>query len=77
MKNLGGDSPARTAVRFEINGAHSLIRNLVPMREKDPGLAATMVEQLFDNALLAAGYMENPGSMVGRMNLLLERLSSA
>lgn len=77
MKNLGGDSPASAAVRFEINGSHSLIRNLVSMREKDPGLAATMVEQLFDNALLAAGYMENPGSMVGRMNLLLERLSSA
>ena len=76
INRLGGDSEARPAVRLEINGSHSLIRNLASMREKDPELAATIAEQLFDNAVLAAGYMENPGSMVGRMNSLLERLSS-
>ena len=53
-----------------------LIKNLASMREKDTEFAAIIVEQLFDNALLAAGYMENPGSMVGRINKLLERLSS-
>ena len=76
INRLGGDSEVRPAVRLEINGSHSLIRNLGSMREKDPELAATIAEQLFDNAVLAAGYMENPGSMVGRMNSLLERLAS-
>ncbi len=76
MKNLNADAEMRSVVRLEINGNHALIKNLASMREKDGEFAAVIVEQLFDNALLAAGYMENPGSMVGRINKLLERLSS-
>ena len=76
MKNLNADADMRSVVRLEINGNHALIKNLVSMREKDTEFAGIIVEQLFDNALLAAGYMENPGSMVGRINTLLERLSS-
>ena len=76
MKNISAGADMRSVVRLEINGDHALIKNLAPMREKDGEFAAIIVEQLFDNALLAAGYMENPGSMVGRINRLLERLSS-
>ena len=76
MKNINAGADMRSVVRLEINGNHALIRNLVSMREKDAEFAGIIVEQLFDNALLAAGYMENPGSMVGRINTLLERLSS-
>ena len=76
MKNISAGADVRSVVRLEINGNHALIKNLASMREKDGEFAAIIVEQLFDNALLAAGYMENPGSMVGRINKLLERLSS-
>ena len=76
MRNISADADMRSIVRLEINGNHALIKNLVSMREKDGEFASIIVEQLFDNALLAAGYMENPGSMVGRINKLLERLSS-
>ncbi len=76
MRNISAGADTRSVVRLEINGDHALIKNLASMREKDTEFAAIIVEQLFDNALLAAGYMENPGSMVGRINKLLERLSS-
>ena len=76
MRNISAGADTRSVVRLEINGDHALIKNLASMREKDGEFAAVIVEQLFDNALLAAGYMENPGSMVGRINKLLERLSS-
>ena len=76
MRNINADADTRSVIRLEINGNHALIKNLVSMRKKDEGFAGIIVEQLFDNALLAAGYMENPGSMVGRINTLLERLSS-
>ena len=76
MRNISAGADMRSVVRLEINGDHALIKNLASMREKDTEFAAIIVEQLFDNALLAAGYMENPGSMVGRINKLLERLSS-
>ena len=76
MRNISAGADMRSVVRLEVNGDHALIKNLASMREKDGEFAAIIVEQLFDNALLAAGYMENPGSMVGRINKLLERLSS-
>ncbi len=76
IRNVGSGAEMRSVVRLEINSDHALIKNLASMREKDREFAAIIVEQLFDNALLAAGYMENPGSMVGRINKLLERLSS-
>ena len=76
MRNISAGADMRSVVRLEINGDHALIKNLASMREKDGEFAAIIVEQLFDNALLAAGYMEDPGSMVGRINKLLERLSS-
>lgn len=76
IRNMNKDADPRSVFRFEINGDHSLVRNLASMRESDPELGGLIVEQLFDNALLAAGYMENPRNMAGRINALLERLSS-
>ncbi len=76
MKNLNPESDAARKVRLEINREHALIKNLMALRKKDEDLARTVTEQLFDNALLAAGYMDNPETMVGRINTLLERLSS-
>ena len=76
MKNLNPESDTPYKVRLEINCEHALVKNLMILRKEDEGLAKTITEQLFDNALLAAGYMDNPETMVGRINLLLEKLSS-
>lgn len=77
IRSMNKDADPNSVFRFEINGEHSLIRNLASIKESDSELGGLIVEQLFDNALLAAGYMENPRKMAGRINALLERLSSA
>ena len=76
MRNINSGAEVSSIVRLEINSGHALIKNLISIREKDEDLAGIIAEQLFDNALLAAGYMENPASIVGRINSILERLGS-
>jgi TNF receptor-associated protein 1 len=44
------------------------------MRETDSALAVKVAEQLLDNARAAAGLLEDPRTMVKRMNELLERI---
>jgi HSP90 family molecular chaperone len=57
-----------------VNPRHQVIKNLSTLKESDAELAAMVTQQLTDNALLAAGMMENPQNMVNRMNDLLARI---
>ena len=41
---------------------------------RDADLAKQVAEQVFDNALVAAGLMEDPRPMLGRLNGLLEKV---
>lgn len=75
MKAMGQEVPT-PKVTLEINPRSEVIRNLSSLRERDEELAAIVVQQLTDNALLAAGLLENPQEMVGRLNALLARVSS-
>jgi len=59
---------------FEINPRHPIIVRLDKMRETDTALAVKVAEQLLDNARAAAGLLEDPRTMVKRMNELLERV---
>lgn len=59
---------------FEINQDHKLIRNLLAVftsNEKDD-FVTTMVEQLYESALLMDGYLADPHKMVSRLNRLME-----
>jgi hypothetical protein len=44
------------------------------MRQTDPALAASVAEQVLDNARVAAGVLEDPRTMLNRLNQLLERV---
>jgi HSP90 family molecular chaperone len=46
------------------------------MRTADAALAGEVAAQIFDNALVAAGLMEDPRAMLTRLNSLLEKLLS-
>ncbi|MGF1484541.1 MAG: molecular chaperone HtpG [Opitutales bacterium] len=63
------------AVNLEINPRHPLVRNLSILRETDSALAELVAQQVLDNALTAAGLLEDPRAMVGRVYELLERVS--
>ncbi len=69
------DSPLAPEVRLELNPRHPLVKQLDALRERDADRAKLVAEQLYDNALLAAGLLDNPRLMVSRLNKLLESLS--
>lgn len=73
LKQMGEDAPEVKA-RLEVNPRHSLIKKLSAYRDSKPELAERIAKQLADNALLAAGLVENPGKVVGEMSALLEEL---
>ena len=71
-----GDLPA-AKYDFEINPAHPVIARLDTVRQKDPALAGAVAAQLLDNARVAAGLLEDPRTMLARMNSLLEKVLAA
>lgn len=58
---------------LEINGAHPLIKGLADLRVADEAFARSIVEQIFDNAMIQAGLMIEPRNMVERTYKILER----
>jgi molecular chaperone HtpG len=59
---------------LEINADHAMMASLEKARHTDAALAGQIAEQIFDNALVAAGLLEDPRTMLARVNSLLERL---
>ncbi len=62
---------------LEINPDHPALIGLEKKRHDDAALAAEVAEQVFDNALVAAGLLEDPRAMLARINSLLERVLGA
>ncbi len=67
-----GETEEPVKVNLEINPRHAVIRKLHAMRTADADKAELVAEQLLDNALIAAGLLEDPSRMVARLNKLLE-----
>ena len=63
---------------FEINQDHKLVRNLLSVFAKDEKdeFVATVIEQLYESALLMDGYLADPHKMVNRLNKLMEDSSA-
>jgi molecular chaperone HtpG len=58
---------------LEINPAHPLIVRLENIRQSNESLAGKVAEQLYDNARIAAGLLEDPRTMLKRLNEILEQ----
>ena len=59
---------------LEINPRHAIMARLDKMRQSDPNLAGKVAEQILDNARVAAGLLEDPRTMLKRLNELLEQV---
>ncbi len=68
------DAPAGGQQDLEMNPRHPIIVRLQTMRQQDPALAAKVAEQVLDNARVAAGILEDPRTMLKRLNELLEQV---
>ncbi|KAF1084156.1 Chaperone protein HtpG [Sporotomaculum syntrophicum] len=71
QKEFGGTGFGQKAL--EINPGHKLVKSLEALRQNDADFAALAVEQIYDNALIAAGLLTDPRDMVDRMYRILER----
>jgi molecular chaperone HtpG len=76
MKAMKQDKEADAPTKhdLEINPAHPIMSRLDAMRQKDAALAGSVAEQLLDNARVAAGLLEDPRTMLNRLNQLLEKV---
>ncbi|MFM8358120.1 MAG: molecular chaperone HtpG, partial [Verrucomicrobiota bacterium] len=79
LKMMGQEAGAgpEEAPDLELNPRHPVIVKLHGLREQDAGLAALVAGQLYDQARLAAGRLDDPRSMLDRMNQLLSRVVGA
>jgi molecular chaperone HtpG len=64
------DTPPRVELHF--NPRHAVIKHLMAVRDAKPEVAKLMAEQVLDNALIAAGLLDDPQKMVARIYKLLE-----
>ncbi len=62
------------AKNLEINSRHPLIKGLAELRKKDEPFAESVVQQIYDNAMIQAGLMVEPRTMVERSYQILARV---
>lgn len=67
------NTPELPKQQVQINARHPLIVGINQSRKVDETLAKDAIEQLFDNALIQAGLVDDGRSMVPRIHKILER----
>jgi molecular chaperone HtpG len=77
MKTMNRDSAMPFKQNLEINPNHPMLAGLDKARVERPEVSKQVVEQIYDNALITAGLMEDPQAMLKRINSLLEQLVAA
>lgn len=60
-------------VELEINPRHPLVKKLAEAKDANTDLAKLVSLQLLDNALIAAGLLEDAHDTISRMNTLMEK----
>ncbi|XP_061555778.1 heat shock protein 75 kDa, mitochondrial [Phycodurus eques] len=58
---------------LEINAGHDLIKKLHALKDSNNELAALLLEQIYDNAMITAGLNDDPRPMISRLNDLLTK----
>lgn len=59
---------------LEINPDHPIMAKLMTLRSSDPGLAKKLARQVFGNAMVAAGLVDDPRKVTSELNDLLASL---
>ena len=72
MEAMSKDMEGMSRKVLEINPRHKIIKRLASLRDENAGLARIVAEQVFDNALISAGLVVEPRTMVERISDLME-----
>jgi len=68
----GGALPPLPPQKLRLNVSHPVVVALAQASTKDEARATAAAHQLLDNAIVAAGLMDDPRTMLPRLNKLLE-----
>ncbi|XP_063046289.1 heat shock protein 75 kDa, mitochondrial [Engraulis encrasicolus] len=58
---------------LEINTGHDLIKKMHALKDSNSELATLLLDQIYDNAMIAAGLNDDPRPMIARLNDLLTK----
>merc|ERR1719420_1715772 len=72
MQGKENDGLNNIPVTLEFNRKHHLITTLHTIRDSNEPVARIAVEQLYDNACIAAGTLDDPRTLLTRLNKVLE-----
>ena len=73
MKAVEENFKDEVKVELEINPLHPLVKKLAETQATNPELAKMVASQLLDNALIAAGLLDDACDTVKRMSALMEK----
>merc|ERR1740121_819720 len=59
---------------LEVSAKHPVIKTLYSIKQSNADVAKLSVELLFDNACIAAGMLDEPRSVLPRLNKILETM---
>ncbi|MGJ8634703.1 MAG: molecular chaperone HtpG [Luteolibacter sp.] len=76
MKAMDENFKDEVKVELEVNPRHALVRKLAEVKESNPEVAKLVAAQLLDNALIAAGLLDDARETIKRMNSLMEKAMS-
>jgi HSP90 family molecular chaperone len=65
-------APQLPKQNLDINPSHPVILKLNQARKSRPDVAKRIAEQVYDNALVAAGLLDDPRTMLNRLNNIIE-----
>jgi TNF receptor-associated protein 1 len=72
MRKLNNQNDALAPQKVEINANHPIILKLFKAKDYDPTLAKTVAEQIFNNALISAGLLDDPKDILSNLNNLIQ-----
>jgi len=76
MKNLmagrENDGMGNVPVTLELSPSHHVVTTLFAIKDSNDAVARIAVEQIFDTACIAAGMLDDPRTLLARLNKVLE-----
>ncbi|CAD7923386.1 unnamed protein product [Amoebophrya sp. A120] len=70
----GGGGADAVPMTLEISAKHSIVKTLYSIKNSNEEVAKLSAELLFDNACIAAGMLDEPRSVLPRLNKILETM---
>jgi len=74
MQGKENDGMSNIPMTLELSAKHHIVTTLHTIKDSNEPVARIAVEQLFDNACIAAGTLDDPRVLIGRLNKVLEMM---